>query len=210
MRFALVDSIKSEPKKGLKGICFCCGSETIAKCGRYKVHHWAHKNKKHCDPWWENESEWHRHWKSYFPLDCQEITFADTNGERHIADVYSPKKVVIEFQSYAIDDTESRAREAFYGNMIWIVNGCKGPLDAVNFNLSVFGAHTLNPRLRKFRWVGRGKIFEKWSHATKPVYIDFGSGLVWQLLEYDIKSKHGLVLAIPKDEFIQELGGNCT
>jgi competence CoiA-like predicted nuclease len=69
MQFALVNEKKTEPMPGGKGICSCCGSETIAKCGKYKLWHWSHKSKKNCDSWWENETKWHRQWKSYFPIE---------------------------------------------------------------------------------------------------------------------------------------------
>ncbi|GHZ98469.1 CoiA-like domain protein [Vibrio cholerae] len=211
MRYSYVNNIKVEPAKGLSGICPCCGSETIAKCGNYRVHYWAHKNKHQCDPWWENESEWHRSWKGHFPVECQEIVFVNNQtNEKHIADVYSPTKIVIEIQSYPIDDEEARVREAYYGNMIWIVNGCKNDFDPINFNLSVYGPHTENPFLRKIKWAGRGKLLAKWSNSTKPVYFDFGTDLVWELLEYDINTKRCLVKAQPKKEFILSLGGRCT
>ncbi len=211
MRYSYVNNIKVEPAKGLSGICPCCGSETISKCGNYKVHHWAHKNKTQCDPWWENESEWHRAWKNHFPIENQEIVFINNiTNEKHIADIHSPTDIVIEIQSYSIDDDEARAREAFYENMIWVVNGCKNDFDRVNFYLSVYHPHTEDRFLRKLRWVGRGKILAKWSYSTKPVYFDFGTDLVWELLKYDVNTKEGLVKAHPKNEFIVNLGGSCT
>jgi len=81
MRFALIDGKKTEATKGAKGLCRYCGSDLIAKCGEVKVNHWAHKGKRNCDPWWENETEWHRSWKRKFPLDWQEVIHFDDNGE---------------------------------------------------------------------------------------------------------------------------------
>ncbi|WP_425595275.1 competence protein CoiA family protein [Pseudophaeobacter arcticus] len=43
----------------MRGECPYCGSEMIARCGQVKVHHWAHKSTENCDPWWENETNWH-------------------------------------------------------------------------------------------------------------------------------------------------------
>ena len=126
MKYSLVNTVKSEPFKGGKGSCILCGQETISKCGPIKVHHWAHKSLKNCDPWWENETEWHRKWKNYFPKGWQEIIHHDeVSGEKHIADVKTSKGIVIEFQNSPISVDELNSREEFYKNMIWIVNGAK-------------------------------------------------------------------------------------
>ena len=45
------------------------------------------KGRRFCDPWWENETEWHRAWKDQFPADWQEIVHHAEDGEKHIADV---------------------------------------------------------------------------------------------------------------------------
>ncbi len=60
MKFAHINGYKVEATKGAKGSCPSCGSDLIAKCGEAKINHWAHKGKKSCDPWWENETDWHR------------------------------------------------------------------------------------------------------------------------------------------------------
>ena len=44
-------------------------------------------------------------------------------GEKHIADVKNGAGLVLEFQNSAMDDGERTARESFYRNMIWVVNG---------------------------------------------------------------------------------------
>lgn len=84
--------------------------------------HWAHLGRRICDPWWENEGPWHREWKSQFPEDFHEIAGRDSSGEAHIADVKLAHGLVIELQHSAMPLSEMRSREAFYGNMIWIVD----------------------------------------------------------------------------------------
>jgi len=208
VRYAYVGSERVEPTKGQRAICACCGGEVVAKCGQFKTHHWAHKTLETCDPWWENESDWHRDWKSYFPPERQEFVFrAQVTGERHIADVYSEKGVVLKFQSYSIAQDEVEARERFYGQMIWVVNGCKNPFDKTYFNMSIHHAHTSDPMLRKIDWIGRGKIFAKWTLAKKHVYLDFGSDVVWHLIEYNQGTKNGMVKAYPKKQFVEFFGG---
>src|SRR5690606_25534374 len=102
MKFALVHNIRTEATKRSKGTCPSCGAELIAKCGTLKIHHWAHKAIRNCDPWWENETEWHRLWKSYFPEKWQEVIMYDEETrEKHIADVRTDHGLVIEFQHSA-------------------------------------------------------------------------------------------------------------
>ena len=126
MQYADVNGIKSTPSPKLKGICIHCGSEVIAKCGSSNLWHWAHKDLNNCDPWWENETPWHRQWKNYFPKENQEIVhFDEKTKEKHIADVKTNNGVVIEFQNSPMNIGELESRESFYGNMIWIINGYK-------------------------------------------------------------------------------------
>lgn len=87
------------------------------------MHHWAHSRDRLCDPWWENETPWHRAWKAEFPEGCREIARTAPDGEVHRADVITATGIVVEIQNSPISDAERTSREDFYGNMIWIVNG---------------------------------------------------------------------------------------
>lgn len=134
MKFAQVDGNKVEAYKGAKGTCPACGSLVIARCGDYKINHWAHKGNRNCDPWWENETEWHREWKNNFPTEWQEIPLTDEQtGEKHIADVRTSHGLVIEFQHLHIDQQERISREKFYKNMVWIVDGTRLKRDYSRF-----------------------------------------------------------------------------
>jgi len=134
MKFALVDGIKTEASKGAKGICPSCGSEMIANCGEVYKKHWSHKSIRNCDPWWENETEWHRSWKNNFPYDWQEFIFTEEGtGEKHIADVRTIHGLVIEFQHSYIAPQERTTRERFYKNMVWIVDGTRLKRDFPRF-----------------------------------------------------------------------------
>ncbi len=88
--------------------------------------HWAHAPQRNCDPWWENETPWHRKWKSYFPEHWRERLHEDLGtNEKHIADVKTDGGRVLEFQNSPMPIDELQSREKFYGDMIWIVNGEK-------------------------------------------------------------------------------------
>lgn len=123
MQFAIVETEKKEAFQGGRGICPICGTTTIAKCGPRIVHHWAHFRIRDCDPWWENETLWHREWKNNFPAEYREVSHIASDGEIHRADIKTPKGIVIEFQHSAMTDEERISREEFYQNMIWVIDG---------------------------------------------------------------------------------------
>ncbi len=126
MLTANINGNRSRPLPGAVGRCPFCHSEMISRCGEVRVHHWAHKSKTDCDSWWETETDWHRNWKNEFPLRWQEQVFRDeATGERHIADVHTLAGLTVEVQHSHLEPTERRAREAFYGNMLWIVDGSR-------------------------------------------------------------------------------------
>lgn len=126
MLTADVNGNRSRPIPRVVGTCPFCQSEMIARCGEVRVHHWAHKSKLDCDPWWEPETDWHRDWKNEFPLRWQERILRDeTTNEKHIADVLTLAGLTVEFQHSHLDPQERRIREAFYKNMLWIVDGSR-------------------------------------------------------------------------------------
>jgi competence protein CoiA len=123
LQYAIVAGERREATSGARGICPTCGAEMVAKCGPRIIHHWAHAGRRNCDPWWENETRWHREWKNLFPRDCREISHVAPGGEIHRADVRTPTGIYIEFQHSSMTDEERQAREAFYENLVWIVDG---------------------------------------------------------------------------------------
>lgn len=123
MQYALVDGQRSEATARGSGICETCGSPMVAKCGPRVMHHWAHASRLDCDPWWENETPWHRDWKSLFPPECREVGHVAPDGEIHRADIKTPTGIVIEVQHSAMTDQERLSRETFYGNLVWVLDG---------------------------------------------------------------------------------------
>lgn len=123
MQLALLDGERVEAFRGGKANCPICGADMIAKCGPRTIHHWAHKGRRNCDPWWENETEWHRSWKECFPICCREISHIAPDGEVHRADIRTPSGIYIEVQHSGMTDAERISREAFYKNLVWIIDG---------------------------------------------------------------------------------------
>lgn len=174
MRFAIFDGKKVEATPKAKGICPNCGSQLIARCGIVKVWHWAHKGNPPCDRWWENETEWHRSWKSQFPVDWQEVAHRAESGEMHIADVQTDQEWVLEFQHSYIKPEERGARDAFYPNLVWVVDGARRKRDKAQF----FKAWESGVRVSKKSWVRRVLsdeciLLQEWADCSAPVFFDF-------------------------------------
>lgn len=123
MQLALVDGESTEPFPKGRGKCPICDSELGAKCGSRVMHHWAHIHQRNCDPWWENETPWHREWKNLYHISCREVSHTAIDGEIHRADVKTPSGIIIEFQHSALNDEERIAREKFYDNLVWVLDG---------------------------------------------------------------------------------------
>jgi hypothetical protein len=168
--------------------------------------HWAHKGRLSCDPWWENETEWHRNWKEKFPVDWQEVVAFAPTGEKHIADVKTSHGLVIEFQHSVLDPDELAAREAFYGEMIWIVDGTRGPLDTSYFRMGLSSPIQNDPLAYAVHWYGRSRLLHNWSKTKAKVYLDFGEDVVWRLVLFDHATKRGAVGPIHKHVLIED----CT
>ncbi len=174
MKFAIIDGDRIEASKGAKGFCQSCGAEMIAKCGEFKINHWAHKKIRQCDNWWETETEWHRKWKGNFPIEWQEIIqFDNSTNEKHIADVRTDKGLVIEFQHSHMNPVERRKREDFYRNMIWIVDGTRLQRDIPRFiNAQENFVQLDNSRILGIEFAD--ECFPKnWLSSSVPVIFDF-------------------------------------
>jgi len=176
MKFAIIDNTKSIATKGAKGICPSCGSALVAKCGEVKVNHWAHKGICNCDPWWENETEWHRSWKNNYLKEWQEkILFDEDTNEKHIADVRTDKGLVIEFQRSFINPNERIAREKFYKNMFWVTDGTRLKKDYDRFlkGLVIFRS-TKHPNIFYVNPMELDEYFPaSWVASSAPVIFDF-------------------------------------
>lgn len=211
MKYALIDGQKTEPRPKLKGFCPHCGNPTIAKCGDIKVWHWAHKGKRSCDPWWENETEWHRAWKNNFSEGWQEQSFIDNHtNEKHIADVCTEKGLIVEFQHSFLKPDERQARENFYKKMVWVVDGTRRVRDYPRFNNEKeFFGQTHKAGL--YIVSSPEECFPKdWIDSTKPVIFDFkknyeveeGEETLWCLPPYNKKGP-AVVIALDRKNFVE-------
>ncbi len=175
MRYAIVNGERCEATKGAKGECRSCGAEMIARCGEVRVDHWAHKGRRHCDPWWENETDWHRAWKDEFPREWQEVIHYADDGEKHIADVKTPQGWVLEFQHSAIQSEERIARTEFYPKLMWVIDGTRRKNDHKQFFnwWADSGSWYTKPPIKRIS-KGYSRLLEEWDGLSSPVFIDFG------------------------------------
>ena len=125
MKYALVNNERQEAQPGLIGKCEITGLPVLAKCGTVRSPHWALIGEHGHDSRGEPETEWHRAWKGQFPKEWHEVTHLAENDEIHRADVKTDQGFVIEFQHSHLDPQERVVREAFYQNMVWVVNGTR-------------------------------------------------------------------------------------
>ena len=182
MKFALVEGERREAQPGLSGKCPVCGHAMIAKCGEHRVPHWAHRANYACDPWWKNETEWHRDWKNQFPEKCQEIIHHSDSGETHIADVKTESGVIVEFQYSFLRLEEREAREKFYQNMVWVVYGLRRKRDMAQLFASLEAGTVVcrKPAIVSVVWK-EGALLRDWEASRVPVYFDFGTPILWRL-----------------------------
>ena len=172
MKFALVEGKRREAQPSLSGKCPVCGDAMIARCGKHKVRHWAHRGTRNCVPWWEPETEWHRAWKNQFPREWQEVPHRSEDGEWHFADVKTESGIVIEFQHSPLRRDERESREIFYQRMVWVVNGLRRVRDRAQFfaSLAVVRFKPLTVSLPS----NEGALLRDWGASRVPVYFDFG------------------------------------
>ncbi|WP_341703299.1 competence protein CoiA family protein [Ferrovibrio sp.] len=173
MRTALINGFRTGAEPGLVGECPGCGAAMLSKCGKRRIWHWAHRGGRHCDHWWEPETEWHVNWKNRFPIQWQENVRWAEDGEKHIADIMAPDGRVIEFQHSPIDRHERGSREAFYRSMVWVIDGLSRKRDQkafantlyrLNLQAPVYSGHSLECALLR-----------DWEGNTADVFFDFGA-----------------------------------
>ncbi len=215
MKYALVNGDKTEATKGAKGFCPICGSEVIAYCGEIYVNHWKHKGNRNCDPWWENETEWHRSWKGKFPKDWQEVVHFDESGEKHIADVKTNSGWVIEFQHSYLRPEERRARNAFYRKIVWVVDGNRRKTDISQFNKAIEKSTVIceEPLVLRVHISEECRLLKEWDNSNSLIFFDFQEVnspkqiKLWFLYP-KISSGETFISTFPRSYFIKVLNEN--
>ena len=211
MKFALINGQRQEAQPNLSGQCPACDQAMVAKCGEVKIWHWAHKGHRACDPWWENETEWHRAWKGRFPESWQEFVHKAENGEKHIADIKTDQGWVIEFQHSYIKPEERRSRDTFYQKLVWVVDGARRKRDGAQFLNALkrgipIGSNSLIRRAFSEECV----LLREWVGTHAPVFFDFGGEQVlWWILK-GTPDGSAYVAPFSRSDFIEIHRGGAT
>jgi competence protein CoiA len=207
VRFAMVDDRRIEATPGQTGHCPNCAKPMIAKCGTQVIWHWAHKGVR-CDGWWEPETAWHRAWKDQFPAEWQEFVCEGDGGERHIADVFTSHGLVIEFQHSRLPPEEQAAREAFYRNMVWVVDGTRLASDVARFMDIKDSFHRTH--LHGILMSNYPRAFPAgWTWSSMLVVFDFAGAEgaadsdLWCQFPGYLQDGRRLVAPLPRDEFVR-------
>ena len=143
-------------------LCPVCDAGLTARRGSVKVHHYAHKPGARCDPWRQGMTEWHRSWQEHWDPERNEVRM-ERGGIVHIADVVTTDCVVVEFQHSDLSREEVAAREAFYGDMVWVFDGGDSAASRVLMRGRNFVVYTL-PHFG-------------WAWTRKPALLDTPWGL---------------------------------
>lgn len=154
-----------------KYYCHICHCPMILKRGSKVAHHFAHKARKICDPYYRDvKSAWHREMQNLFPAETQECgVWNNDKSEIHVADVLISNSIynmVFEFQFSPISHEEFLDRTLFYINrgmhVVWIFNYATIETPKKIFYRSKSGT---NPDIRSFVWPGRDyvRLFDGWT-----------------------------------------------
>jgi len=156
------DGRKVPAGPGMSATCPVCGDELLPRCGEIRVWHWAHKSRRECDSWYEPETPWHQWWKSLVQNENVEVVRG-----KHRADIVGNDGIVIELQHSSISVDEIRAREAFYGDMIWL-----------------FDANVFRDNLESFVKEGESRSF--WWRRPRKYMASIDRPLFWDPSEREL------------------------
>ncbi len=115
-----------QAQPGNEYYCQICHEKVFVKKGVIKAPHFSHYPNQSCTDsfHYEEMSEWHLRWQSFFPFECQEVVIRK-EGVTHRADVLlEDSKTVVEVQHSPMSQNEFQARNRFYTSMgyrvIWV------------------------------------------------------------------------------------------
>jgi hypothetical protein len=229
MLFATVNGEKIEATPKITGNCPLCERTVFSKCGEINIWHWAHRKDESCDSWYEPETEWHKNWKLTFGKDNCEIVISK-DCIKHIADIFTNDKVVIELQNSPIQKPIIRRRENFYGErMLWVINGkhfkenfifISSSTNSIDYHWWEKYVHTkdgivdrvtgeiIPPRKEEFifKWSWPRKC---WTDAERHIFIDFGKESLFWVTE-GIGTNYGKGKLISKQKFLEKYGGDIN
>ena len=114
--------------------------------------------------------------------------------------------MVIEFQHSPIAQLEMEGREAFYENLIWVVDGDRGSGDPSYFSIGLETTEpaSFDPLAYFLKWWGKSRLLHNWVTATSEVYIDFGhEDRIWKLAHFEPDNNVAVVMPTAIKWFVE-------
>lgn len=192
-------------------VCPLCRRVVRARCGEVVAWYWAHEQGASCDTWAESETPWHLWWKLRAEPDQREVVMGE-----HRADIRTPSGV-IELQHSPIAPEEIREREAFYGRMIWLLDGRRMVLGLDEFGVDHVAriervdarqpSGLPHPRAGFAYWLWR-RPRTSFLAAKKRLFIDFGEEVLEVAEKYASRKEGFLLLGRmeSRDHFLHRAG----
>lgn len=158
---------------GQRKRCPGCDGILVGRVGEINIPHWAHLSGDDCGAV-HGMTAWHREWQQEVPEDRREVV----TGSRR-ADAVTLSGWVVEFQHSPMPVAEAKAREADYGQGVWIVDmtdRTRPPAWTSQVSWRVFldyGDHirTLGSELR----LTRAQVVRFINSEQRDVYLNWGS-----------------------------------
>ena len=151
--------------------------------------------------------------KATFRSNAKSLSSTMQSGEKHIADVRTPHGLVIEFQHSQLDPLERAARERFYGNMVWVVDGTRLQRDYPRFNKGKDSLRRTNNQGYFLLTFPEECFPAMWLDSSVPVIFDFRGAddsqppdafrdALWCLLPGRAEGS-AVVLGMSREEFVK-------
>lgn len=157
------------------------GKSLVVKKGETKTHHFAYKHENDADPWQRGKmTEWHRKWQDMCYKECVEVRMG--KPVEHIADIKTPKGLVVELQHSSISADDIREREAFYGKMVWLWDYSKRQTCFYEADF------TAPPHFRSSQplfSIQLSRNDPRLTVAERPCFVDMGNNRIMQLVLRD-------------------------
>lgn len=195
-----------------EAFCPCCRKRMRARVGDVRRPHWAHESGERCDEWWEEESEWRNVWMATLAgsdkVDIENVLEKD--GTRHFYDARFGGKQIAILRRSRLAPEHIAARERFFGDMFWLVEGKASEYARLEEQL-VVGMKTAEnaPRCYECERSIFSPFFRRWEDCSAPVVFDFASASsseeepLWCVLPKGAGPR--IVLEFPKADFISRL-----
>jgi len=89
--------------------------------------------------------------------------------------VKTARGTVLEFQHSFLSREERQSREAFYPDLLWVVDGTRRVRDRAQFFASLEGGITISPKPNIVALSSSDcALLRDWNSGRAPVYFDFG------------------------------------